>query len=95
MIKAMLNINPVWKGTFFAGLVYGFMILSAFVLERFSPSGPCTPGLGVLSLFLFMIANIIWTIADVAKSLRSQELKRELLLHILVLMTWMILFVNN
>ena len=35
-------------------LFYALAFTFVFVLEKFSPSGPCTPGLGLLSFFLLI-----------------------------------------
>jgi hypothetical protein len=32
-------------------LFYAIAIATVYILEKVSPSGPCTPGLGILSLF--------------------------------------------
>lgn len=35
-------------------LFYAVAIATIYILEKVSPSGPCTPGLGVLSFFLLI-----------------------------------------
>lgn len=46
-------------------IFYAIAAVAIFLLEELSPSGPCTPGLGVLSFFLVIPVSAVLFIRSV------------------------------
>jgi hypothetical protein len=42
----------------FVLLYYAFSISGIFLLNEWSPSGPCTPGMGLMAFFIFITVSI-------------------------------------
>jgi hypothetical protein len=95
MMKPKLHSLGPWRGAFLAGLVYVALLISAWLANLSSPSGPCTPGLRVMLFFLLPIVNILWLIVDVFKSVRARNIQLEIITHTIVLLTWMSLLVKG
>ncbi|WP_411812366.1 hypothetical protein ACLB9Y_04290 [Chryseobacterium scophthalmum] len=57
-------------------------------------SGPCTPNLDVLSVFVFMILNVILLIINGIKTfVMKKETKLSTIVHLAVLIIW-IIYIN-
>lgn len=46
-------------------LFYAFAAAAIFILNRFSPSGPCTPGMGILAFFLLLPTIIVLLLRNI------------------------------
>jgi len=92
MINILLRNMGVWRRAFVAGMIYIVFFVTAWLTNLSSPSGPCTPGLGLLMLFLLPLLNIIWLIIDLVESAKAQKFDRIILAHSIVLLFWMFMF---
>lgn len=85
----MLNkIRPELKTTFF---FIGYFI-TAFLLNKISPSGPCTPGLGAALFLLLIPISIIYTIVLLINYYKSQN-KEYLNSIVIVSGIWLLFFI--
>jgi hypothetical protein len=78
----------IWKRAIIIALFYILYFSVPWVAGHFSPSGPCTPGLGVILLLFLPLINIAWLIIEVIKSLRDQKLSVELIIQLIVCFIW-------
>lgn len=57
-------------------------------------SGPCTPNLDVLSVFIFIILNVILLIINGIKAFAmKKEMRLSIIVHLAVLIIW-IIYIN-
>lgn len=76
-------------------LFYAVATATIFLLEKFFPSGPCMPGLGVLSFFILfpiviglLIRNVYLTVSGNKGNLGVVILHAIALITLLVIMAW-------
>lgn len=69
-------------------LFYAIYLSLALILEKISPSGPCTPSFGILMLIFLPIVTIILLIIFVINYFynNKKQLKISILIHILILL---------
>jgi len=94
-MRSILHNLGAWRSAVIATLIYLGLLLGAWLTNLSSPSGPCTPGLGVLLFFLLPIVNMVWLMVDVVKSVRARNVQPEILIHTIVLVSWMSLFLKD
>ncbi len=88
--------NPGIKKAAMAVLFYPVFFLSCFLLEKASPSGPCTPGLGMIFLFLLPFISAIFLIVNAVKLYNGKkENKKSALVHLMALITYLLFFYIN
>lgn len=54
-------------------LFYAVAAIVIYVLEQVSPSGPCTPGLGILSFFLLLIIILILLLRNIYLAIKVDK----------------------
>lgn len=78
-------------------IVFYIIAILAIVLINISgefKSGPCTPNLDVLSVFVFIVLNIILLIINGIKTfVMKKETKFSTIVHLIVLIIW-IIYIN-
>lgn len=78
-------------------IVFYIIAILTIVLINISgkfKSGPCTPNLDVLSVFIFIILNVILLIINGVKAfVMKKETKRSTIVHLAVLIIW-IIYIN-
>ncbi len=65
--------NPSTKKICLTILFYLIAAISIYVLEESSPSGPCTPGLGILSFMLLPFISAILLIINFIKTYKGDK----------------------
>lgn len=84
----MMNIRPEIKTIVF----FILYLTTAFILEKISPSGVCTPGLGFLLFLLSIPVSIVYSLILFIKYYRSQN--KEYLNSIYIISgIWILLFI--
>lgn len=78
-------------------IVFYIIAILTIVLINISgkfKSGPCTPNLDVLSVFIFIILNVILLIINGVKAfVMKKETKLSTIVHLAVLIIW-IIYIN-
>lgn len=78
-------------------IVFYIIAILAIVLINISgkfKSGPCTPNLDVLSVFIFIILNVILLIINGIKAFAmKKEMRLSTIVHLAVLIIW-IIYIN-
>ncbi len=92
-MSAYLTSNTMTYKTIWPTLLfYTLAIITIFLLQRFSPSGPCTPGLGALSFLLFIPTVAILFLRNIYLTLKVDKVYWvNLMIHFIALV--MMLFV--
>lgn len=81
--------------TCFTLVFYAVMISLSFYLEHVSPSGPCTPGLGMMLLItLPLLVFLLFAVFLTKSMLGHKKLIVSTALHGLVLVGYVILFMH-
>ncbi len=71
-------------------LIVTLIIVAINVSGKFK-SGPCTPNLDVLSIFVLIILNIILLIISIIKAfVMKKKTKPSMIVHFIVLIIWVI-----
>jgi len=52
---------------------YAVGISIVFILNKISPSGPCTPGLGALAFLLFILVSAILVIRNICLAIKDNR----------------------
>lgn len=71
---------------------YFAWIAAGYLLDKTSPSGPCTPGLGLFMLLLLPFVNLLLLVSSVIRSVVRKSFTPELLVHLLFLLFWVLVF---
>jgi hypothetical protein len=73
-------------------LFYALAIAAVYILEKLSPSGPCSPGLGVLAFFLLIPIVAALLIRNIYLTLKVDKVNfANVILHIVALILTFIL----
>lgn len=85
------------KNSAIKSIVFYVIAILTIVLINISgkfKSGPCTPNLDVLSVFIFIILNIILLIINGIKAFAmKKEMRLSTIVHLAVLIIW-IIYIN-
>ncbi len=87
--------NPTSKNTILTLLFYLSVIIVVAILNQYSPSGPCNPGLGILLLIfvLFLMTPILFVI-NFNKTRRGDKTNRySALIHFIISISIAIVFI--
>ena len=87
--------NLTAQNTILTLLFYVSIIITVAILNQYSPSGPCNPGLGILLLMfvLFLMTPILFVI-NFNKTKKGDKTNRySALIHFIVLISFAVLFV--
>lgn len=90
-----LNIkNEAYKSIALTILFYVIYTSLGLILEKTSPSGPCTPSFGILMLIFLPIVTIILLIIFIINYFynNKKHLKIGILIHILILLIFLVYF---
>lgn len=79
------------KMTALTAIFYGITASAAYLLEKISPSGPCTPGLGVIIFLLAVPVAIILLCINLYKIIMGEtEHIDSAIVHVIVIAVVMI-----
>ena len=68
-------------------LFYAVAFISIYILNEVSPSGPCTPGAGILLVILLPALSIVLLIYNINKTLKGNKMnKTPALIHFIALL---------
>lgn len=74
--------------------VIAILVIALINISGKFKSGPCTPNLDVLSVFIFIILNIILLIINGIKAFAmKKEMRLSTIVHLAVLIIW-IIYIN-
>lgn len=80
-------------------IIFYVLALLTIVIINFSgkfKSGPCTPNLDVLSVFIFIILNVILLIINGIKAfVMNKQTKVSTIVHFIALIIWLICINSN
>ena len=94
-VKTIL-LNPTYRKLILSLSFYLFAILALFYFRKTSPSGPCTPGLDMISFLLLILTIPILTIINVIKTYRGDKSnKPSTIVHAIALLTMIIYLTAN
>ena len=85
----MKKLNPDYRAAILLAITYALFFPICWLLEKWSPSGPCTPGLGMLLLACGMITIPVFFVISLVYAIRGRKKHFGLLfVHGLVLLVW-------
>lgn len=87
-----INITKLWTRPIFKTVLFYIIAgLAIYFLENIVPSGPCTPGLGILALLLLpFISGILFAVNFVKRYKGQKEFGYSALMHFVVIVAFVI-----
>jgi hypothetical protein len=83
--------NRYFKNLLLTAGFYLLAISTAFALEKIAPGGPCTPGLGVLGIFILFPLSLILLVRNVKEMTKDPFRLASAAVHLTVFIGLLIL----
>ncbi|AHM63199.1 hypothetical protein D770_24770 [Flammeovirgaceae bacterium 311] len=96
MTRETVRLKDEFKHAIPATVGYVLSIVAFFILNRLAPSGPCTPGPGILILVVLPVISFVLLIYNLIQRFRSGEPNKIVIwIHLLVFSAFLVLFMQD
>jgi hypothetical protein len=94
MNSTLNNLDPKYKNGLLTFIFYCIYFLVAYILWLVLPSGVCAPGPNAILILVLPFVSGIFTVINLVKVYFNYNLVFSLLIHFLVLLTFLLLISN-